>query len=715
MEGPASGAPGTMCDPTADQSVESDDVRALLKEMNRLSVSQKGLLRWTLEKKVELDPSSGVSLIGELVKELEKKLKKICETNKTQPYKHIIPMLHTLCYVVVQSGSPVPQNLYQTVCQCLMKLLILPVPYSTVALSMLGRIKMEMTTPGFLYQRRIIAEQNLKNKHFTSQEKVFVLADPAVFSAPLEAALKTHLEASSSLRDTPTVEKNLLLRVLRTGLGAECHGPRLAQALEALDDQTVEEYFQRVVADMKQSVKQGEAGSAAYMNKLQHIHRDILTAPDGITTVDHSSLDSTVMPFPQISFLLWEEEEDLWNLLADLTLRQSCSVDEEENKRDSVLSQDSGIDVKDSDHPDPPPKNPAPVITRRNAFRSMRSADRLSLMQDKMFLGHYPVLHERRKRLTARVLVMGDDRVLGRLSRAYHSIRETEAKLLIVTKKLNLQFYYVPVTDLDIWTPLLTLPDSPCQDDSRLSLAFLLGRVDPWYNGNVNSLGATISKLPVMSSNHSDSSQQSLFLLDNLCYYLRYGTQPVNLPLYSVKMTRSSSDVVKEVFVSHLEASIPEFRHLKEKLCTNEPLRRLKRQTGEVFGAAITVSYTKASFNEREVKKGEASLACGVVITSEPAAVAGDNYLTVSFDSVNPGHNKKIRTQKISIRTVEHRTLSVCLDQDPRRTYTDIQRIEICPCSDPGCSINNQSERPLSRYLDKVLSLPINTFTGAAP
>uniref|UniRef100_A0A7N8XYR2 Phosphoinositide-3-kinase, regulatory subunit 6b n=1 Tax=Mastacembelus armatus TaxID=205130 RepID=A0A7N8XYR2_9TELE len=571
-----------------------------------------------------MDPSSGVSLIGEL-------------TNKTQPYKHIIPMLHTLCYVVVQVRHTCVTHVenLNNVNACLMKLLILPVPYSTVALSMLGRIKMEMTTPGFLYQRRIIAEQNLKNKHFTSQEKVFVLADPAVFSAPLEAALKTHLEASSSLRDTPTVEKNLLLRVLRTGLGAECHGPRLAQALEALDDQTVEEYFQRVVADMKQSVKQGEAGSAC----LEHFDRVAVLSLPGITTVDHSSLDSTVMPFPQISFLLWEEEEDLCeslfsvcldatsrrNLLADLTLRQSCSVDEEENKRDSVLSQDSGIDVKDSDHPDPPPKNPAPVITRRNAFRSMRSADRLSLMQDKMFLGHYPVLHERRKRLTARVLVMGDDRVLGRLSRAYHSIRETEAKLLIVTKKLNLQFYYVPVTDLDIWTPF------------RLSLAFLLGRVDPWYNGNVNSLGATISKLPVMVT--SDRNEQSLFLLDNLCYYLRYGTQPVNLPLYSVKVQL--------------------------------------------------------------------------------------------FDSVNPGHNKvrcylllpKVHlimsmllfSEKISIRTVEHRTLSVCLDQDPRRTYTDIQRIEICPCSDPGCSINNQSERPLSRYLDKVLSLPINTFTGAAP
>ena len=33
-----------------------------------------------------------------------------------------------------------------------------------------------------------------------------------------------------------------------------------------------------------------------------------------------------------------------------------------------------------------------------------------------------------------------------------------------------------------------------------------------------------------------------------------------------VQMTSSSSEVVEEVFVSHLVADIPEFRHLKEKI-----------------------------------------------------------------------------------------------------------------------------------------------------
>lgn len=61
-----------------------------------------------------------------------------------------------------------------------------------------------------------------------------------------------------------------------------------------------------------------------------------------------------------------------------------------------------------------------------------------------------------------------------------------------MTKKLNLQFYYIPVTDV---LPMLRSPDSPCQNDGRLSLASYLGRVDPWYNSTVNGLGAAIPKL----------------------------------------------------------------------------------------------------------------------------------------------------------------------------------------------------------------------------
>ncbi|XP_053300210.1 phosphoinositide 3-kinase regulatory subunit 6 [Pleuronectes platessa] len=678
---------GEMVDLTADVSLSAvqsslhTEVRALLKEMNSRCTSQKGWIRWSLERKVEVDPSCSVSLISVLVKELEKKLKKVLNIHKKGSHVHVIPILHTLYYAVIQSGSLIPRSLYQRVDECLMKLLILPIPYSTVALSTLSNVKMEMTTPGSLYLRRFIAEQNLKSKHCTLQERVFVLADPDVFTAQLEATVRAHLEVSGVLRDTPTaMEKKLMLRVMQKGLGTACRRSRLAQALEALDDQIVEKHFEEVVRAVEQSVKHGPGGCTMYLNRLQHIQEEILTAAtEEVTEEDCDSVRSRTLSFPKIKFLLWTNEEDLWSLLANFSLRSNSN---------------SSVDGEEKDRRDGSVRNPSSAISRRNAYR--RATSKLILMREKMdtFAGSRRVQRDDCRCLTARVVVMGDDRVLGRLSRVFLSIRQRESKHLVLTKKLNLQLYYVPVTDVE--------PSSPvglCPDEGRLSLAGLLGRLDPWYNSNINSLRATISNL----------SRTNLFLLDTLCYYLRCGTQPVNLPMYSVKMTRCSSDAsssVEDVFVSHLEADMPEFRYLKDKF-PKDPSTRRKTSTVIVHGAVITVTYTETSLSKRGVVRGEALRTCGVVITSEPAAVtSGEDFLTASFDSIDLGNKKKIRTQNISIGTTGDRTLSVCLDRDARRTYTDVQRIDISPCLDPGCSLRS------SRYLNNVLSLPINTFSG---
>ncbi|XP_062264071.1 phosphoinositide 3-kinase regulatory subunit 6 [Platichthys flesus] len=612
---------------SAVQSSLHTEVRALLKEMNSRCASKKGWIRWSLERKVEVDPSCSVSLISVLVKELEKKLEKM---HKIGSRVHVIPILHTLYYAVIQSGSLIPRSLYQRVDECLMKLLISPMPYSTVALSTLSSVKMEMTTPGSLYLRRVIAEQNLKSKHCNLQERVFVLADPDVFTAQLEATVRAYLEVSGVFRDTPTaMEKNLMLRVMQKGLGTLSWSSRLAQALEALDDQMVEKYFEEVVRAVEQSIKHGPGRCTKYLNRLQHVQEEILTAATEVTEEECGSRSSRTLSFPEIKFLLWTNEEDLYKLI---------------------------------------------------------------LMRERMdtFAGSRGVQRDDCRCLTARVVVMGDDRVLGRLSRVFLSIRQRESNHLVLTKKLNLQLYYVPVTDVEPSSPV-----GPGPDEGRLSLAGLLGRLDPWYNSNINILRATISNL----------SDQNLFLLDTLCYYLRCGTQPVNLPMYSVKMKRGSSDAssaVEDVFVSHLEADMPKFRYLKEKF-PKDPSTQRKTSTVIV----LTVTYTETSLSKRGVVRGEALRTCGVMITSEPAAVtSGEDLLTVSFDSIDLGNKKKIRTQNISIRTMEDRTLSVCLDRDARRTYTDVQRIDISPCLDPGCSLRS------SRYLNNVLSLPINTFSG---
>ena len=62
--------------------------------------------------------------------------------------------------------------------------------------------------------------------------RVFALADPAVFSPRLEAAVRGRLEASGLLRNTAAVQRAAVLRVLQTGLGTSCQSSGLARALE---------------------------------------------------------------------------------------------------------------------------------------------------------------------------------------------------------------------------------------------------------------------------------------------------------------------------------------------------------------------------------------------------------------------------------------------------------------------------------------------------
>ncbi|XP_030591381.1 phosphoinositide 3-kinase regulatory subunit 6 [Archocentrus centrarchus] len=699
-----------MVDPTAEETLSStfesslcDDVQDLFNDMN----SQKGMLAWSLQRKVEDNPSCSVSLIPILVKKLEEMLTKVSKSHEKETYMPIIPVLHTLYYVVIQSGVTLHKSLYQNLYECLVKLLILPSPYSTVALHTLRSIKMEMTAPGSLYLKRVIAEQNMKNEHFAMREKVFVLADPAVFSAPLEATVKAYLNVASWLRNTQTMEKTVLFHVLQTGLEMTCQSSRLAQALEVLEDHVVKEYFQDVVQAVNQCLNDGPGGRGHYLNQLKQINKSILAASNKeIINGGEGPVYSTTMPLPEIKFLTWKDEAILWDLLAEFTL----------NSGSKRLSRDSGImknlKVPDSDdtkqHPDRSPKQQE----RRNAWRKRQSLDQLFLMTEKIEVGTGNAsLRKEERSCTARVVIMGNDCTLGRLTRAYYAIREKESKRNMLTKKLDLQLYYIPVSGVE---PSLSSPD-----DSRLSLASCLDRVDPWYSVNISSLGAAIPTLPELPPVYNKPSELSLYLLDTMCYYLRCGTQPVNLPVYSVKMTPCNSDAtsVEELFVSHLEADIPEFRHLKDQHL-KEPSVRQKKSSAELFGVVLSVSYTKTSMSKRNVK-GEAAMTWRVVITSEPAASAsGENYLIARFDSLNPAYNTKIQTQNISIKTMEHRTLCVCLDKDPSRTYTDIQRIEISPCLDPGCnirsrrSIGNEQELPFNKYLDKVLSVPINTFSG---
>ena len=182
------------------------------------------------------------------------------------------------------------------------------------------------------------------------------------------------------------------------------------------------------------------------------------------------------------------------NLLANLALcgSRNSSVDEETKDRGhSVRSEDGGTqpDLRERDFD----YRAQPLVRNRMcAFKNMKPADKLTLMSEKIEAS--PGSSPDRRRHATRVVVMGDDRVLGRLARAYHSIRwaagflvfyvpqtfclslrcecinvsfhsctfsfsinvllmlsdrERESKRLVLTKKLNLQLYYIPVTDME--------------------------------------------------------------------------------------------------------------------------------------------------------------------------------------------------------------------------------------------------------------------------
>lgn len=121
---------------------------------------------------------------------------------------------------------------------------------------------MPVWSSGLIYQRMVTAEQRLKSDHYAFQERwviskweplgcyvpcltanvcllsrVFVLADPDIFSGSLGQMIVGDIESSASSSggfQSPLDHMcNVIQHTMQAALGTEqCHGPKLAQALK---------------------------------------------------------------------------------------------------------------------------------------------------------------------------------------------------------------------------------------------------------------------------------------------------------------------------------------------------------------------------------------------------------------------------------------------------------------------------------------------------
>uniref|UniRef100_A0A2K6TWV7 Phosphoinositide-3-kinase regulatory subunit 6 n=1 Tax=Saimiri boliviensis boliviensis TaxID=39432 RepID=A0A2K6TWV7_SAIBB len=685
-------------------------VQAVLRELSTQTPalqSNQGMWRWSLHRKVERDPSKSPALVRILLRELEKA--------ESEDLRHvIIPLLHTVMYVLTKATG-ITEELYQRTYAFCTRLLTLPTPYCTVALDCATRLKTETAVPGTLYQRMVIAEQNLMNEPYPYQERVFLFVDPELVSASVCSALLLEIEAAQVQQTPEACMRHVVSHALQAALGEACH-------------------------------------AGALHRKLQD---PVQERPPSIP-----------LPSPSITFHLWTGKEQLWKELV-LFLRPRSqprlSTDLEvldlqglrpdrELARVSVLSTDSGIERDLPLGADELPAPSSPDMERAGLQRKGGIKKRVWPL-DFLMPGSWdgpPGLHRRTGRPggdgevlpgvsrlhTARVLVLGDDRMLGRLAQAYHRLRKRETQKFCLTPRLSLQLYYIPVL----------APEKPAasRQTELGELAAFLGRVDPWYQSTINTLCPAIHKLAEMPPSLDTSRTVDPFILDVLTYYVRMGTQPIYFQIYTVKIFFSdlSQDPAEDIFLIELKVKIQDSKFPKDGFSPK------KRGVAEGPGAELSLCYQKALLSHRPREVTVSLRATGLVLKAIPASdteVSGSPHcplpaapvtdhtcLNVSVTEVVKSSNlagrsfstvtNTFRTNNIQIQSQDQRLLTLSLDKDDQRTFRDVVRFEVAPCPEP-CSgaqkskapwLNSHGEKEMetTKAKPKPLLMPINTFSG---
>ncbi|TRZ13468.1 hypothetical protein HGM15179_013631 [Zosterops borbonicus] len=720
--------------------VESDilrRVRALLRELDGhhpSCQSDRGMLRWTLHKKIQQNPSTSCVLVRILVKELER-----AERGDLRHY--IIPLLHTLMYTLIQAPC-VPDELCARIYDFCKRLLTLPKPFCTIGLDYASRLQVERTAPGTLYQRMVISEHSLPSAPFPYQERIFIFADPELLPEAICNALLTDTEAARLSQSPGGCMSCVVAHALQAALGDSCDIHGLRARLQGLSPGDVERCFQQVVAAVE-----GAGGSerGQHTARLESIYRGLL-GPEPAGNAPQEGLQGTPLPNPNISFHLWTEDEQLWKELV-LFLRplsQSCEpgcLGQDLEMQDilgdceccgqsrfSVLSTDSGIE-RDLPAPEEPCAPCRSRLHRKGGIKKKLSPlDGVALLQAKppgkppRGSGTPPPqrLH------TARLVLLGDDRILGRLAQAFHSLRKREARRVFLTARLDLQFYHIPVVP---GQPSGTAVSEQAGPEELCEVAGYLGRADPWYESNINTLCHIIPKLATMPSSPSRALVTDLFLTDVIAYYARMGTQPVPFQVHSVKVLFQdpAQDPAEDVFLTELLTQVQDSPSHRE-------LNTAKRKgTLDGPGIDLTVTYRKVVLSDRQKELALSLRSTGLLMKAIPAEeVQGLGCLSVTITEIIRTNNlagrsfsavaNRLKTRNIKVRSPEQRPFMVRLDKDSRRTYRDVIGLEVSPCLEPSyClqktramkfSSDETEDVGLVKYLPKSLLLPINTFAG---
>ncbi|NXT62166.1 PI3R6 kinase, partial [Chaetops frenatus] len=748
--------PARLRSPLSLAEVESEilrRVRALLRELDGhhpSCQSHRGMLRWTLHKKIDQNPSTSCVLVRILVKELER-----AERGDLRHY--IIPLLHTLMYTWIQAPC-IPDELCARVYDFCKRLLTLPKPFCTIGLDYASRLQVERTAPGTLYQRMVISEQSLPSAPFPYQEKIFIFADPELLPEAICNALVTDTEAAQVSQSPRGCMSCVVTHTLQAALGDTCdiHGLR-ARLQQALPPEDVEHWFQEVVAAVEAAGSEGGSDRGQHTARLERIYHGLLgSLPTG--NAPREGLQGTPLPNPTISFHLWTEDEQLWKelvlFLRPLSQSGDCLGQDLEavemqdvlagcaccqQSRFSVLSTDSGIE-RDLPAQEEPCAPCAADTERSRLHRKGGIKKKLSPLESVAFLqagpggkppgklpgrsGMAPEPPAALQRLhTARVVLLGDDRILGRLAQAFHSLRKREARRVFLTPRLDLQFYHIPVVP---GQPHPAAAADQAGPEELCEVAEYLGRADPWYQSNINILGHVIPKLASMPSR---ALVTELFLTDVIAYYARMGTQPVCFQVHSVKLLFQdpAQEPAEDVFLTELLTQVQDSPSHRELSTTK------RKTTLDGPGIDLTLTYRKVVLSDRQKELALSLRSSGLLMKAIPADEVQDlGCLSVTVTEIIRSSNlagrsfsavtNRFKTRNIQVRSAEQRPFTVQLDKDNRRTYRDVIGLEVSPCLEPSYCLQKSrtmksspqetEDVGLAKYLPKSLLLPINTFAG---